>query len=72
MRRLSGKSSYRHRENNRINFKTDGEGNLDSQAVTLNVNQQKQILAGMKNLIRKLQAEYKTLKTDITDCQCYS
>lgn len=42
------------------------------QKLTLDVNQQKQTLESMKNVIHKLQAENKTLKADIADCQRYS
>ncbi len=42
------------------------------QWLTLGVNQQKQNLNSMKNMVHKLQAENKSLKAEITDCQSYS
>ena len=42
------------------------------QQLTLDVNQQKESLDIMKDVIQKLKAENKALKTDIADCQRYS
>nr|XP_033488804.1 serine/threonine-protein kinase rio2 [Epinephelus lanceolatus] len=49
-----------------------GENTSQLSMVTLDVDQQKQTVDGMKNMIKKLQAENKTLKKDIVDCQRYN